>query len=80
MQCTYNVQIQDKFSSGTTDHCAYNQTTCDFSTDGFDPTVAIIAIFCGVLILTIICIAIGILSCIYIKVKRKGYTSIQNVN
>ena len=52
----------------------------DFSTDGFDPTVAIIAIFCGVLILPIICITIGISSCIYIKVKRKGYTSIQNVN
>ena len=80
MQCTYNVQIQDKFSSGIADNCAYNETTCDFSTDEFDPTVAIIAIFCGVLILPIICITVGISSCIYIKVKRKGYTSIQNVN
>ena len=77
VQCTYNVQIQDKYSSGTEDICANNQTTCDFNTAGSSSfTVTIIVISCGVLIFAIILlITIGVLF-MYIKVKRKGYNSI----
>ncbi len=78
VQCTYNVQIQDKFSSGTEYICTNNQTTCGDNTAGSSSsTVTIIAVVCGVLIFTIIFITIGA-SVLYIKVKRKGYTSINS--
>ncbi len=77
VQCTYDVKIQNQSLSGNKDICTNNQGTCGNHAKSSFSTVTIIAICCGVLIISLIFTAIASLF-VYIKVKRKGYISIQN--